>query len=606
MGIKRYAIAGIKSLKKDGICMTLQKGYRVISARNSYKKMKLHFQISKKVRQRQGTTVFERAVMFSIVVPLYNTPLKYLKEMLSSVQKQTYKNWELCLADGSQGTVAKAVEEFCLTASEKDIRIKYKKLKENKGIAQNTNEALNMATGEYIALLDHDDLLHPTALYEMMCVIDKESPDYLYSDEATFENHVRNVLFIHFKPDYAPDTLRSYNYICHLSVFRKTLLEKTGFFRQEFDGSQDYDMILRLTEVADRIVHIPKVLYYWRAHKNSVASDVAVKPYTLLAAKKALTEHLERIGFKGIVSDADIPSTYRISYVLTEKPLVSIMIPNKDHIEDLDICIQSVQQRSTYRNFEIIIVENNSTEEKTWEYYRNIQKQYENVRVIIWKEEFNYSKINNFGFQYAKGKQIILMNNDIEILTPDWIEQMLMYIQRDDVGAVGMMLYYPDDTIQHAGVILGIGGVAGHSHKYFKRGDSGYASRLGIVQNLSAVTAACMMVRADIFRELNGFDEKFAVAFNDVDFCVRIRKAGYLIVWTPFAEAYHYESKSRGAENTPEKQKRFEGEVRRFLDKWEKLLQKGDPYYNRNLTLRREDFSVRDKVDGMVELNKGN
>lgn len=606
MGIKRYAIAGIKSLKKDGIYRTLKKGYRVISARNSYQKMKLHFQISNKVRQRQESTVFERAVMFSIVVPLYNTPLKYLKEMLSSVQKQTYKNWELCLADGSQGTVAKAVEEFCLTASEKDIRIKYKKLKENKGIAQNTNEALNMATGEYIALLDHDDLLHPTALYEMMCVIEKESPDYLYSDEATFENHVRNVLFIHFKPDYAPDTLRSYNYICHLSVFRKTLLEKTGLFRQKFDGSQDYDMILRLTEVADRIVHIPNVLYYWRAHKNSVASDVAVKPYTLLAAKKALTEHLERIGLKGIVNDADIPSTYRISYVLTEKPLVSIMIPNKDHIEDLDICIQSVQQRSTYRNFEIIIVENNSTEEKTWEYYRNIQKQYENVRVIIWKEEFNYSKINNFGFQYAKGKQIILMNNDIEILTPDWIEQMLMYIQRDDVGAVGMMLYYPDDTIQHAGVILGIGGVAGHSHKYFKRGDNGYASRLGTVQNLSAVTAACMMVRADIFRELNGFDEEFAVAFNDVDFCVRIREAGYLIVWTPFAEAYHYESKSRGIEDTPEKQKRFEGEVHRFLDKWEKLLQKGDPYYNRNLTLKREDFSVRNRVDDMVKLSKGN
>ena len=294
---------------------------------------------------------------------------------------------------------------------------------------------------------------------------------------------------------------------------------------------------------------------------------------------------------KGEVYDSKIPSTYRICYEIKGKPLISIIIPNKDYIEDLDKCIQSVEKKSTYRHFEIIIVENNSVEQSTFKYYKRIQKKYKNIKVVTWREEFNYSKINNFGFKYAKGEQIILLNNDIEILTPDWMEQMLMYTQRCDVGATGIMLYYPDDTIQHAGVIVGLGGVAGHSHKYFNRGDYGYVSRLTITQNLSAVTAACLMLRSDVFRQVGGLDEEFAVAFNDVDLCMKIRKEGYLIVWTPYAEAYHYESKSRGLENTPEKQKRFEGEIQRFKDKWKDELTKGDPYYNPNLTLEREDFS---------------
>ena len=541
--------------------------------------------------ERQRKEIFHKDTKFSVLVPLYNTPINFLKEMINSVINQTYANWELCLADGSDNE-HKNVKSEVLKLAKKDKRIKYKKLKENKGISENTNECIEMATGDYIALFDHDDVLHPSALYEVMKVICDKDADFIYTDENTFSGKIEDAYWPHFKPGYSPDTLRSYNYICHLTVFDKVLLEKAGGgFRKEFDGSQDYDMVLRLTEVARNIVHIPKVLYYWRAHKNSVASDISAKPYTLIAAKKALAEHLNRVGLKGEVSDARIPSTYQIKYEIIGKPLISIIIPNKDHIDDLDKCIQSVEKQSTYRHFEIIVVENNSTESETMEYYRKIQRKYKNIKVVTWREGFNYSKINNFGFKYAKGEYIVLLNNDIEIITPDWLEQMLMYTQRKDVGATGMMLYYPDDTIQHAGVILGIGGVAGHSHKYFKRGEYGYASRLAIVQNLSAVTAASMMIRADVFKQIGGLDEEFAVAFNDVDLCMKIREAGYLIVWTPYAEAYHYESKSRGFEDTPEKQQRFAKEIQCFMDKWGEVLEEGDPYYNVNLSLDREDFS---------------
>ena len=542
--------------------------------------------------KKQRKKIFERNIKFSILVPLYNTPEKYLKEMIDSVKAQTYSNWELCLADGSDAKHT-YVEKICEKYVKGDSRIKYNKLEKNLGISGNTNACIDMATGEYIALFDHDDMLHECALYEVMSVICKEDADFIYTDETTFHSTPADAFCPNFKPDYSPDTLRSYNYICHLSVFKASLLEKTGKFRPAFDGSQDYDMILRLTEAAEKIVHIPIILYYWRAHKNSVASDISAKPYTLDAARRALSEHIERLGLSGKVEDSRIPSTYKITYDIVGEPLVSIIIPNKDHTDDLDKCIKSICEKSTYRNFEIIVVENNSTEEETFEYYENAVKEYESVKVVRWEYEFNYSKINNFGFEYAKGEHIILLNNDIEILTPSWIEEMLMFTQRKDVGAAGMMLYYSDDTVQHAGVIMGIGGVAGHSHKYYKRGDFGYMSRLSIAQNLSAVTAAAMMIRSDVFREIKGLDESFAVAFNDVDMCMRIRRAGYLIVWTPYAEAYHYESKSRGYEDTPEKQRRFKGEIDNFFSKWQDFLDGGDPYYNPNLTLEREDFSAK-------------
>ena len=541
---------------------------------------------------------FDKDIKFSVIVPLFNTPEIYLKEMIESVIKQTYQNWELCLADGSDDKhdyVGHIVKKY----AKHDSRIKYTKLEKNLGISGNTNACLEMSTGDYITLFDHDDLLHESALYCVMEAICDKGADFIYTDENTFQKTPADAYHPHFKPDFSPDTLRSYNYICHLTTFSRELYKTIGGFRSEFDGSQDYDMILRLTEKAKTIVHIPKILYYWRCHKASVASDISAKPYTLVAAKKALDEHLVRVGLSGKSEDSRIPSVYKINYDIIGEPLVSIIIANKDYISDLDKCITSILEKSTYKNYEIIVVENNSTDPDTFKYYDMITAKSDKVKVVYWEGKgFNYSKINNYGFEVAKGEHIILLNNDIEILTPSWIEEMLMFSQRNDVGAVGAMLYYPDDTIQHAGVIIGIGGdpemaVAGHSHKYFKRGDYGYASRLALAQNLSAVTAACVMIRSDVFREVEGLDEGYAVAFNDVDLCLKIRKAGYLIVWTPFAEAYHYESKSRGLETTPEKVARFNSEINNFLSKWRETRDAGDPYYNPNLTLEREDFGIK-------------
>ncbi len=584
----RAAYKTIKSLKQHGIKYTLKKIKRKLKAKTASPQVVY----TKKDLENQKKTEFKKDVKFSILVPLYNTPEKYLREMIDSVKNQTYSNWELCLADGSDEKHAK-VEKTCLDYANKDGRIKYKRLEKNLGISGNTNACIDMSTGDYIALFDHDDILHPAALYEVMRAICDKNADFIYTDENTFHNTPKDAFCPHFKPDFSPDTLRSYNYICHFTVFKASLLEKTGAFRTEFDGSQDYDIILRLTEQAERIVHIPIILYYWRAHKNSVASDISAKPYTVVAAKKALTEHLNRLSLEGVVEDSVIPSTYKIKYKIQGEPKISIIIPNKDHISDLDLCLKSIEERSSYRNFEIIIIENNSTEQDTFDYYEFIKEKYSNIKVVKWDYEFNYSKINNFGFNYTTGEYVVLLNNDIEIFTPDWLQEMLMFVQRKDVGAAGMMLYYSDDTVQHAGVIIGIGGVAGHSHKYYRRGDYGYSSRLTIAQNLSAVTAASLMVKRCVFEEIGGLDEKFAVAFNDVDFCLRIREAGYLIVWTPYAEAYHYESKSRGLEDTPEKQQRFKGECERFYDKWDDFLKKGDPYYNPNLTLEKEDFSIK-------------
>lgn len=553
---------------------------------------------SPKELEAQRRVKFERDIKFSVIVPLYNTPKKYLCDMIESVIAQTYSNWELCLADGSDSEHSD-VEEIVKKYAKKDNRIVYKRLEKNLGISGNTNACIEMSTGDYISLFDHDDLLHPSALFNVMEAITSQGADFIYTDENTFHNTPSDAYHPHFKPDFSPDTLRSYNYICHFTSFSRELLEKVGMFRSEFDGSQDYDMILRLTEQAQKIVHIPKILYYWRCHKSSVASDISAKPYTLVAAKKALDEHLERMGLPGKSEDTRIPSVYKINYDIQGEPLVSIIIANKDYISDLDKCITSIVEKSTYKNYEIIVVENNSTDPQTFKYYDEIVQKHPQVKVIYWEGQgFNYSKINNYGFESAKGEHIILLNNDIEILTPDWIEQMLMFSQRKDVGAVGAMLYYPDDTIQHAGVIIGIGAdpemaVAGHSHKYFKRGEYGYASRLCLAQNLSAVTAACVMIRSEVYKEVGGLDESFAVAFNDVDLCLKIRQAGYLIVWTPFAEAYHYESKSRGLETTPEKVERFNGEINNFLRKWRGVRDAGDPYYNPNLTLEREDFGIK-------------
>ena len=582
---------GLHSLKQNGLRATWkkvritvrkQKGYAAFIAEPLYSKQEL---------ASQRSCRFSRDITFSILVPLYNTPESFLREMIGSVQEQTYARWELCLADGSDAEHGR-VETVCRSFAAADGRIKYRRLEKNLGISGNTNACIDMASGDYIALLDHDDVLHPAALYDVMRVICKKGADFIYTDEATFESPDRkNITFIHFKPDYAPDTLRTNNYICHFTVFQAGLLQKAGKFRSEFDGSQDYDMVLRLTEQAKTIVHIPRVLYYWRSHRNSVASDISAKPYCITAAKNALAEHLRRVGMSGIAEDTRIPAIYRIEYQIKKQPLVSIIIPNKDHIGDLDKCIRSVSERSTYPNWEILVVENNSTEQATFDYYKTLEND-PRIRVVVWSGAFNYSAINNYGARFANGEIFVLLNNDTEVITPDWIEQMLMFAQRQDVGAVGAKLYYYDNTVQHAGLGLGLLTLAGHLHRNSLRENPGYMGKLIHAQNLSAVTGACVMIPRKVWDQLGGLDESFAVAFNDVDLCMRIRQAGYLIVWTPYAELYHYESKSRGCDDTPEKKERFSSEVLRFQQRWKRELELGDPYYNPNFTLDSEGYEL--------------
>lgn len=547
--------------------------------------------ITEEAWDAQHGTVFPRKITFSILVPLFNTPEFFLEEMIRSVQNQSYSNWELCLADGSDRE-HKYVRKICRRAARKDKRIRYRKLKENTGISGNTNACIEMATGEYIALFDHDDYLHPSALYEVMRTICETGADFVYTDENTFHETPPDAFNPHFKPDFAPDTLRANNYICHLTVFDRQLLKTAGCFRPAFDGSQDFDLVLRLTEQARKIAHIPKVLYYWRAHRGSVAETVEAKPYVVDAAKKAIREHLERVGLQGEVLDSRVVSMYRLKYRIEGNPLISIIIPSFDHADDLKRCIDSIREKTTYGNYEIVIVENNSKEPATFEYYKALEKD-KRIRVVKWDGIFNFSGICNYGVKHSKGEHVLLLNNDVEIISPDWIQEMLMYSQRKDVGAVGAKLYYPDGTIQHAGIGIGLLTLAGHYHRHFGREHPGYMGRLSYAQDVTAVTGACMMIRRDVYEETGGYDESFEVAFNDVDFCMRVRQAGYLVVFTPFAELYHYESKSRGLDDAPEKRARFLGEIERFQKRWEKELAAGDPYYNPNFSVEKEDFSVK-------------
>lgn len=581
---------GIRSLLRNGFSVTWEKVKQKISQKKGMAAKKDIY--TKEELKQQRSVVFPKNIKFSILVPLYNTPEKYLKEMIQSVLDQTYSNWELCLADGSDES-HKEVQKIVRQYAKKDSRIRYQKLDKNLGISGNTNVCIDMAQGDFISLFDHDDLLHPAALYDVMKAICEQNADFIYTDENTFHFKPSDAFCPHFKPDYAPDTLRANNYICHFTSFKRSLLDSVGKFRPECDGSQDFDMMLRLTEKAEKIVHIPKILYYWRAHPNSVAESIGAKPYVINAAKKAISDHLERVGLKGEVFDSAVPSMYRLHYEIEGEPLVSIIIPNYEHKEILKVCLESIYAKTSYKNFEVIVVENNSQSAEIFEYYKEIDKKWSNLKVIVWDGHFNYSAINNFASKYASGKHLLLLNNDTEIISPDWIQEMLMYSQRNDVGAVGAKLYYSDNTIQHAGLGIGLLTLAGHLHRNFDRNHPGYMGRLSYAQNLSGVTAACIMIRRDVWDQIGGLDESFAVAFNDVDLCMRIRAAGYLIVWTPFAELYHYESKSRGSEDTPEKRKRFVGEVNLFQTRWAKELAAGDPYYNPNFSLDKEDFSIK-------------
>ena len=547
------------------------------------------------VKQASHQPGGEAGPKISIVVPLYNTPLNFLEELLDSVVNQTYRNWELCCVDAGQDT---AVGQHVQARAKADPRIRYQKLTENEGIAGNTNHGFELATGDYIALLDHDDILHPCALWYTAQAIVEQGADFVYTDEATFEGKVENVVLYHFKPDFMLDNLRSNNYICHLTTFSKVLMEQAGGGeRAEYNGSQDYDLFLRLTEKARKIAHIPHALYYWRSSPNSTASDISAKTYCIDAGIAALKAHYARCGVA--VDDVTLipgtPGYYKTDYTMAHPGRVSILIPTCDHIRDLETCVESIYARTTYPDFEIILIENNSKAPETFRTYKRMQKEHpDNLKVVTWEGKgFNYSALNNFGEKFATGEYLLLLNNDTEVITAAWLEEMVMYAQQKRVGCVGAKLLYPDDTIQHAGVGFGIGGVAGHLHKYYPASSDGYMGRLNYVQDVYADTAACLLIRKEIYDEVGGLDESYAVAFNDVDFCVRVRQAGYTNVFTPFAQLYHYESKSRGMEDNPEKQKRFQGEVLRFQARWGDLLAKGDPCTNPNFDIQREDFSLK-------------
>lgn len=544
--------------------------------------------------QRQRQETFAVMPKLSVVIPAYQTPERFLKEMIDSILSQTYENWEICVANG--GRAGDRVDKVMSVYAKTDPRIRFVNLNDNLGISENTNAALAMADGDYIVLADHDDTIPPHAFYEVVKAVN-EAPetDVLYSDEDKLDMDGGALFDPHFKPDFNPDLLTSVNYISHLFIVKRELLVQVGGLRNEFDGAQDYDFILRCTEQARRIHHIPKVLYHWRCHQDSTASNPESKLYAFEAGARAVMAHYERLGIKAakVLKGVDY-GIYHTIFELREQPLISVIIPNKDHHQDLDLCLRSLLERASYQNLEFIIIENNSTKPETWDYYQKIQKEFANVRVVQWEREFNYSAINNYGETFAKGKYLLFLNNDTEIISPGLFEELLGFCQREDVGVVGARLLYEDDTIQHAGVVVGFGGIAGHTFIGLHEAENSYFHRAMCAQNYTAVTAACMMTKKTVFETVGGFTEELAVAFNDIDYCMKVRALGKLIVYAPYATMYHYESKSRGLEDTPEKVARFNREIRIFADRWPDILKTGDPCYNPNLTLRKSNFALRD------------
>ena len=599
---RKFAHFILRQIRRVRNCGNFRDVIAKIKKKNRERNLKLRYGTrsfpSAEEALRQKETVFEKNVKVSILVPLYNTPKNFLREMIDSVVNQTYQNWELCLADGSDKEHA-YVGEICQEYIKKPggDRIVYKKLLKNEGISGNTNACYKMATGEFIGLFDHDDILHPCALYEYVKVINEQDADYIYCDEITFKNgNINKMLTMHFKPDYAVDNLRANNYICHFSVFSRDLLEGTELFRTKFDGSQDHDMILRLTDAAKKVVHVPKALYYWRSHAGSVASGIEAKTYAINAAKGAIAEHLRTHGFENfeITSTKAFETIFRITYEIIGNPKISIVIANKDHVEDLERCISSILDRTSYMNYEIIIVENNSETKEIFEYYDSLKK-YANIKVVKFEGEFNYSAVNNLGVKHADGEYILLLNNDTQVISVNWIEELLMFAQRKDVGAVGAKLYYGDKTVQHAGVVLQMGAhrTAGHVHCRQGRDSIGYMGKLCYAQNVSAVTAACLLVSKEKYDEVGGLDENFRVALNDVDFCLKLREKGYLNIFTPYSELYHYESISRGSDLEGPNMERLDKEAEDFKAKWKGILDKGDPYYNPNFSLDANDYSLK-------------
>ena len=530
----------------------------------------------------------------SIVVPVYNTPLPFFKQMVQSVRRQTYTNWQLVLVDASDAAHP-APGALAQKLAAQDGRILYQKI-ENGGIAANTTAGFAAATGAYLALLDHDDVLYPNALFACVQSIQTTGADFVYSDEIVLSADLKQLGGYHFKPDFAPDYLRGVNFITHLAVFSRPLLDAAGAYESsEYDGAQDHDLFLRLTEKARKIEHIKQVLYIWRGHAGSTAAGMEAKPYAVEAGVRAIDAQLARLGLPGKAMPVPgAPGAFQVRYELTGRPLVSVLIPNKDHTADLDRCLTSLYQNAGYDNFEVLVIENNSTDPATEAYYQTLPGRFARCRVVRYQGPFNFSAINNFGAQFAKGEHLLLLNNDIEILSGDFLRELLSYSQRPDVGAVGAKLYYPDDTIQHAGVLMGINGSAGHSHKSYPRTAVGDLYRLVTTQNYMAVTGACLMTKASLYHAAGGLDEEqFAVAYNDVDYCLKLWGQGLLNVYTPRAEAYHYESKSRGLDTLSENAQRYEREKANFYAKYKQYIDNYDPYYNPHFNNLFENFGLK-------------
>ena len=581
--------------------------------------------------EKQKTTKFTYAPKISVVVPMYNTDEKFFQDLIESLNNQTYANWELCLADGSPKKNENLEKYY-----EKNKKIKYNFLGKNEGISENTNEAIKMATGDYVGFLDHDDILSEEALFQVVKVINQDlKTDFIYTDEDKIdENYERFEPY--FKPDYSPETLECNNYITHFVVVKKEIIEKIGKLNSEFNGAQDFDFVLRATKVANKITHISKVLYHWRVHKNSTAYIADTKNYAFEAGKKVIEADLKREGKSATVEfGQEVPGIYKIKYEVIGNPKVSILIPNKDNIKLLKKCITSILKFTTYENYEINIIENNSEKKETFKYYEelvknskikilnfnkhtvfdingekslenktlnkgleknNIEKNIENIETkeneLQKVSEFNYSALINFGVKNVDGEFVLQLNNDTKLITKDWLELFIGYAQNSEIGAVGARLYYEDKTIQHAGIIVGVSEIAGNALVNLPYGKHAYFGREAATRNVLAVTGACLFARRSLYYEVGFMDEKeFKVAFNDVDFCLKLYENGYRNVYNPYIELIHYESKSRGYEISEEKEERFEKEANNFKRKWSKYI-KYDPYYNKNLSRKTVNYDI--------------
>ena len=626
-------------IKRYGFFSTLKKVFkRIFKIKENRKTNQEAYQIwmekntpNEDELEKQKTTKFTYAPKISVVVPMYNTDEKFFQDLIESLNNQTYANWELCLADGSPKKNENLEKYY-----EKNKKIKYNFLGKNEGISENTNEAIKMATGDYVGFLDHDDILSEEALFQVVKVINQDlKTDFIYTDEDKIdENYERFEPY--FKPDYSPETLECNNYITHFVVVKKEIIEKIGKLNSEFNGAQDFDFVLRATKVANKIIHISKVLYHWRVHKNSTAYIADTKNYAFEAGKKVIEADLKREGKSATVEfGQEVPGIYKIKYEVIGNPKVSILIPNKDNIKLLKKCITSILKFTTYENYEINIIENNSEKKETFKYYEelvknskikilnfnkhtvfdingekslenktlnkgleknNIEKNIENIETkeneLQKVSEFNYSALINFGVKNVDGEFVLQLNNDTKLITKDWLELFIGYAQNSEIGAVGARLYYEDKTIQHAGIIVGVSGIAGNALVNLPYGKHAYFGREAATRNVLAVTGACLFARRSLYYEVGFMDEKeFKVAFNDVDFCLKLYENGYRNVYNPYIELIHYESKSRGYEISEEKEERFEKEANNFKRKWSKYI-KYDPYYNKNLSRKTVNYDI--------------